>query len=280
MRLVNYIKTVSHQERPLKFVLSKILIRAGISHFFTIKRNGYRLRFYPSAVSRVLWISNNYENPILSFVHDYLRRGDKMIDAGANIGLVTLEASLIVGQHGKIYSIEAHPKTFGFLKGNIVLNNFTNIESFNIALGEKRGEIIFSNKISDDQNSVANEESGITVPSRSLDDLVDSSVDLLKIDVEGYEKFVLMGSKNLLKTTKCVCFEVFEQAMKRYDYSVDDIYDILLNNNFRLFRMSNEREIVPIARDYRPKTTGEDLLAIKDMDDFLQRTNYKIIANM
>lgn len=283
MKLTNYISTICKEDKPLKFLLAKILMRLKISPVLAIKRKGYRLRFYPSAYSRTLWINNNYENPVLDFVHAYLQVGDILVDVGANIGVVTLESSLIVGQQGKIYSFEPHPKIFNFLKGNILFNHITNVETFNVALGNTHENILFSNEISDDQNSIKNSGGEVNVPIRRLDDLIaPSNVALLKIDVEGYEKFVLMGAAKLLKITKCVYFEAMEQAMKKYDYSVEDIYDIFISNKFQLFRISGKKEISPITKIYRPKTvgfSGEDLLAIKNIDDFLQRTGYTLITN-
>lgn len=280
MKLNDYIKTISHEDKPLKFLLSKLLIRTKISPFFKIQRKGYRLRFYSSSYSRVLWINNNYENPVLDFIHDYLREGDILIDIGANIGVVTVESSLIVGSKGKIYSIEPHPKTFEFLKGNIAFNRITNIETFNVALGNNNGVILFSNERSDDQNSIIDSGKGIEIPIHRLDDLMNlSHITLIKIDVEGYEKFVLMGATQLLKVTDCIYFEAVEHAMKKYGYSFEDVYDILASNGFQLFRISGNKEISSITRTYKPKVigiSGEDLLAIRNIDNFLQRTNYTL----
>ena len=284
MKLFDYVKTIASQDRPLKFLLSKILIRTKLSPFLTIKYQGYRLRFYPSSTSRGLWIDNTEPEPVFDFFLDYLRKNDIIIDAGANIGTMTLGSSLIVGSKGKVYSIEPHPRTFNFLKGNILLNRFTNIETFNVALGSSSGNISFSNKKSDDQNAVVMNENGTSVPIRRLDELIDSNnIALLKIDVEGYEKFVLMGTTKLFKYIECVIVEVWAKA--KYDSTPDSVYDILLDNNFQLFRFSGIRKISPITRNYQPidlgtnGILGEDILAIKNTDNFLLRTNYKIIED-
>lgn len=217
----------------------------------------------------------------MGFIHDYLHDGDIVIDAGANIGVITLESSVIVGNNGKIYSIEPHPKTFRFLRGNIQLNRFDNIEIFNVVLGNSDDTVLFSDKISDDQNSVVDDKNGIKLPMKRLDDLIHSNqINLLKIDVEGYEKFVLLGASKLLKITDCVCFEAVEKSMENQGYTIGDIYDILLKNEFQLFRFKNKKEISSITKSYRSLKTGEDFLAIKNIANFLQRTNYKIIMNI
>jgi hypothetical protein len=89
-----------------------------------------------------------------------------------------------------------------------------------------------------------------------------------------------LGATRLLKTTECVYFEATEWAMKKYGYSFEDLYDILTNNNFLLFRITDSN-ISPISRTYRPKAgiSGEDLLAIKNINAFLHRTGYKLTSN-
>ncbi len=276
MKLFDYVKTIVSQEQPLKFLLAKILIRTKLSPFLIIKYQNYRLRFYPSSHSRGLWINNTECNPVFDFIQDYLHQNDTIIDAGANIGTITLGSSLIVGSKGKVYSIEPHPKTFNFLKGNIALNHFTNIETFNVALGSDSGNISFSDKKSDDQNAVIMNENGMNIPIHRLDEIIDSTnIALLKIDVEGYEKFVLLGASGLFKHIECIIFESW--AIAKYDYSIESTYDLLLDNNFKLFRISGIKEISSITRDYQPTGIGEDLLAIKNIENFLLRTNYKII---
>ena len=275
MNLLDYVKTIISQEHQLKFLVSKVLIRTKLSTFLIIKYDGYRLRFYPSSASRSLWIDNTERNHVFEFIQDYLQKNDTLIDVGSNIGTISLGSSLIVGSKGKIYSIEPHPKTFNFLKGNITLNHFTNIETFNVALGSSSGNIIFSDKKSDDQNDVVITGSGLTVPMVRLDDLIDSTnIALLKIDVEGYEKFVLMGSARTFKFIECIIFELWTNV--KYAHSIESIYDLLLNNDFQLFRISGVREISAITREYKPSLNVEDIIAIKNIDHFLLRTNYKI----
>lgn len=68
--------------------------------------------------------------------------------------------------------------------------------------------------------------------------------------------------------------------MENQGYTIEDIYDILLKNEFQLFRFKNKKEISSITKSYRPLKTGEDFLAIKNIANFIQRTNYKIITDV
>ena len=62
----------------------------------------------------------------------------------------------------------------------------------------------------------------IYVKVKTLDSIVDhfsilNNFRLIKIDTEGYELFVLKGSKNILKITEMIYFEYWEKLTKKYD---------------------------------------------------------------
>jgi len=105
----------------------------------------------------------------------------------------------------------------------------------------------------------------------------ESHINLLKIDVEGYEKFAFLGSGEFLKKTSCVLFEAVPKHYENYGYSFTDIYDILNSYNFKIYRFLEHKKISLISHDYIPQ--NEDLLAIKNLDDFISRTNYKVEHN-
>jgi len=75
-----------------------------------------------------------------------LRKGNIFIDVGANIGLMSIFASKIVGSNGIIYAFEPEPETFVILRKNIEINKINNIQAYNIELGESEyNSIIFTN---------------------------------------------------------------------------------------------------------------------------------------
>ena len=272
----NYLKEIKKQDHSLKFIIAKLLIRTNLCTLFDIKQNSYKLKFYPSALSRQLWINPNYSHTASRFFQDYLKKNDCVIDVGSSIGTVTLTSSSIVGLNGKIYSIEPNPRIFEYLKGNIKLNNFNNIQTFNIALGNKDGTVYFSDQRSDDTNSVSDLDIGIKVQIKTLDSLSisDESISLLKIDAIGYEKFVLLGGLKLLQKTKCVHVPIVEKHLQQYGYGFQDILDILVKNNFELFEFVNQKFIRIDPKTYMPH--DEDIIAVKHMDDFLKRTKYEL----
>ena len=278
---MNYINSILSHEKPLKFLIAKILIKTNLCRFFTIRQSHYTLKFFPTALSQNKWINQNYvhaaDDP---FFQHYIKDGDRIIDVGANIGTVTLLASALIGNSGIVYSIEPHPKIFNYLQGNLKFNNADNVISFNVAIGDKNSTIGFSDKKSDDQNRVTLSNTDLTVSLKKLDDLdiEENVIDLLKIDSIGFEKFVLLGSKNILEKTRCIQLPIagsYPKFFQTYGYNYEEVLKILRENNFEIFEYDNKKNLFRLDSNSIP--TKGDLLAISDTKNFVERTNYTIM---
>ena len=271
-----YIQIIVSQPKPLRFLMSRLLWKTGLCHFYQIKQNGFNLHFYPSSFSASLWVSPEDRCSDESFFRHYLKRGDKVIDVGANIGNLTAVASLSIGEEGKVYSIEAHPRIYNYLLGNIKLNNFLNIKAFNYAVGNFSERKYFSNENTDDQNVVMQENKGIIVQMKKLDELPinDKEIHLLKIDVEGYEKFVIEGGNRILQHTKCLYFESYEKHFNQFNYSTTDLIKLLASQGFVCYKIDEEDFINRVPENYISETC-ENLIGIKNLEEFMTRTNFK-----
>ena len=265
------------REKPFKYILGKVLVSTKLCMLFSINRKKYKLRFYPSSLSLFTWLYPNDRVDEDVFFDRFLKKSDNVVDVGANIGTISLLSSSLISETGKVFSIEANPKTFEYLKGNIEFNKRKNITPINIALGDSKGEILFSDKFEDDQNKILTSGSGIWVPITLLDELGinESKIDLLKIDVEGFEIFVLKGGGELLKRTGCIYFESWEDHFKNYNYSTKDVLQYLSAQGFKCFRFTDLYSLVSVSNDYVSRDC-ENIIAIKDVDAFTQRTNFKI----
>lgn len=132
--------------------------------------------------------------------------GKIVVDAGANIGLFSLYAKALGA--GKVYSFEAVAETSRILRRNLALNG--TLKAVNVALGAEKGEAeIKFNTRGEGSSMIDCGEAGVNreisysgrrlVKVSPLDELVKERVDFIKIDVEGYEKNVLLGAERIIK---------------------------------------------------------------------------------
>ncbi len=216
------------------FLLSRILRHSKLCVFFDINYEKIKLKFFPTSVSTSLWLNPNYSDLDSKNIVKILKKNDTFVDIGANIGFLSLVAWSKIGNNGKIIAVEGNKKIAQFLKKNVELNN-ANIKVLNLIIGEKNGYAGIQNRKADDMNQVI--EQGNIVMMR-LDDICKDLkiINLLKIDVEGYELSVLRGGINALEKTKFIFVEILDSLTKDYSYSSNDIKKFLKENNFKQFK--------------------------------------------
>lgn len=161
-------------------------------------------------------INEHFEQPTIDFFNSFCQKHFQVLDLGANIGLTTIALANIC-KKGKIVAIEPVPNTFNLLKKNILQSGINNVKEYNFAIGNKEGTSIMQGLhsflagsfIADSYPSSV-QEFTVKVPVRTLDNVFDSfqmdRLDFIKIDVEGYELFVLEGAKKILSQFKPIVY--------------------------------------------------------------------------
>jgi FkbM family methyltransferase len=275
-RLLRYWWVLRHHDRPVRFVFARLLTATGLSPQLIIRRDGFNLRFHDSSISMELWLHGNRPNPTEQLFRAYLKPGDQVVDVGANIGFYAMVSSVAVGPNGRVLAIEADPRVTEYLRSNIALNKATNIDVLNVAVGDSSGWLHFSNDRQDDRNCVVTDTSGRRVEVLRLDAAValPNTIALLKIDVEGYEKFVLDGATGLLPRVQCVFIETWAEHFARYGYECRDVHERLVAQGFELFRLTG-RHLTPVMTG-SVSTVCEDVIAVRDVGEFRRRTGYDV----
>ncbi len=221
-----------------------------------------------------LWFDSNDRHADSDTLKAILHPGDIYVDVGANIGHLAIEAALIVGNSGRVTAFEAHPRIANFLRQNIQLNQLNNIRVAQVAVGASFGWVGFTDNRSDDQNMVAY-DGQIVVPLITLDSLLeDESPTLLKIDVEGFELFVLLGATALLERTKFIYFEAWDDHFKMNGYTFSDVFDLLSSKKFEIVSFLGTT-ITKVLRD-TPMTNCVNLLAYRDKSALEERTGWRV----
>lgn len=251
--------------RRLSVVLPKLLLpkpeAVGKHVLQTI--HGVELLIDPSVdkgVELSLFETGTYEKGTIQLLNDLLKPGSTFLDIGANIGLLSAIASKRVGANGKVIAVEANPKTVEILRHNLALNHCENVEIYPLALGSENGTATLYENWDVNRGGASllsqGDDTGIEVPVRRLDELLtDETVDVLKIDVEGFELEVLKGGLELLKTQQPVLIiEVSEQRENEKGVSPQEIYAFVqMLGQYQFFKQKGTKErrskLVPIVSE-------------------------------
>jgi predicted methyltransferase len=81
----------------------------------------------------------NQDKHEISLLNKYIRKGDVVLDIGANIGFYTKILSALVGEQGKVYAFEPDATNFSHLKKNA--GHLKNAVLINKAVSDKTGKI-------------------------------------------------------------------------------------------------------------------------------------------
>jgi FkbM family methyltransferase len=197
-----------------------------------------------SHVITQLLFKNQYE-PATSWVFkQLLKKGDVAVDVGANIGYYSLLASSIVGETGNVYAFEPEPNNMRFLKQNIEMNEFKNIQTYQLALSDRIGEAKFHVSDDDAMHSLVktNEHtSSIAVEVNKLDNIIKGEFKLLKTDTEGNELAVIRGAENIIKRSKCcLIIEVYLKGIAAGGSTLEELWDYINSVGMKKFYVINE----------------------------------------
>lgn len=174
-----------------------------------------------------------FESETLKRYSELIKKGDTILDIGANVGVFSLLGSKIVGETGKIYAFEPSKNTFDALSENIQLNNIKNIYPQRLALSNTEGVIYLGTVENDALNFIdKNNVTGEAVDMLPLDKWLTinnlSKVNFIKIDIEGAELLCFKGATEMLKNTPpIIIMECNEKWCKRFDYTVFDLLQFL-----------------------------------------------------
>ena len=171
-----------------------------------------RINFLSKTYNLVLpkgdYISNHilntgrpYESDLLSFLLKLLKREQTIIDVGANIGNHAI--CLAVLAKVRVHAFEPNTKAIGFLRHNVRLNELEQfVQIYEVAVGNNNSFCDIIQGIEGNLGSARVQmNANGSIPIVKLDEiLVNTPIHLIKIDVEGSERDVLLGAKNILET--------------------------------------------------------------------------------
>ena len=245
-------KHLSQQNHPVLSMIAYVLAKARLSSLVRYQRNGSILQLRSAGLARILWADPDFVLDGEMFLSTVFRPGDTVVDVGANIGVLSLLASRLVGSAGSVFAIEAHPRTYLALLNNLKKNLTTNVKSLCIAVGPEPGTVRFSDRLDDDWNKVDGNSGSLEVEVKPLDDVCDdyAHIDVLKIDVEGFELQVLKGEIDVFACADCVLLECLSEYTTGFGFASDDLIPLMQCASFHGFRFSaayDENSLMPLG---------------------------------
>ena len=184
-------------------------------------------------------------------------RGMAIFDVGAQYGQTAIEYYTRF-PNSSIYSFEPFKESYDILKNNV--SNYPGIKLFNIAFGGDHGIKKFNCNTFSATNSFLETEKGASaiwgdglldtiettdINVTTIDDFAVAQniqeIDILKIDVQGYEFNVLEGAKNFLSkdAVKVIYMEIIILPTYKKQKHLDELLALMRLNNFTLYNLYN-----------------------------------------
>lgn len=230
-------------------------------------------------IGNAIWKQGIHEINVCEAIARLVRRGDNVIDVGANVGFTTSLFSKAVGNTGHVLALEPHPDLYRKLQLNI--SRFDDgrsgqITARRLAISNYRGEGEFlwdpdvfarnSGTAGLRDHGFAQGQKSFAVPTDKLDNLIgDETIGLLKVDVEGAELHVLKGAETALSRgrIRAVVYEDFSAGSS-------GIASYLNQFGFSVFYL-RESIFRPLIQTFREPFAGssggrdENFLAVLDV---------------
>jgi FkbM family methyltransferase len=222
----------------------------------------------------------NWQNPLVApkkihqeevdFFKKFVKKGDLVVDIGANIGHLSVALALAAGKEGLTLSFDPNPYVFKILEVNAGLNpDRTNIQPQNVAITDREEDFFYrSSEASFNNGGISTDDStfhgrfslptkvrGIVLERLLQDRYPDwmSKLALVKIDTEGYDKEVIRSIRGLLAQYKpVVVSECFGKATPEQR---SEHFELLAGLGYKLYHIEGFSANTPVV----PIETPEDM---------------------
>lgn len=222
--------------------------------------DGNRMKLYVNDwVQKNLFIYGKYEKNEIGLWAQLAANRKTIVDVGCHVGYYSLVAAKATPSDARIYSFEPVQQNFEMAKENIALNNYRNIFLYQTALSNTNGVLTIN--VGEDENrgmSSINFHDHLSgkkeeVKTQTLDSFCNEQaiqqVDLIKIDVEGSEYYVLQGMKTTLEQNRpVVLIEILEQTLTAQQVEVSEVYHFFNEQKYKPYSITQPNELQSISR--------------------------------
>lgn len=293
--MANRITHPSKMKKMLRIMYKKsegIISKSGLDRFEVVQNLGRCVRsplksdnveidghkmFLDSLDSLRLSINGVYEEFETEIVKKIIKKGDVVVDVGANIGYYTLIFAKLVGKEGKVFAFEPEPTNFNILKKNVKINEYENVTLINKAVSNKTGKMTLDlDEINKGGHSISknNSEKTIEIESIRLDDYFKTyygKINFIKLDIEGAEVEAIKGMSEILGKNEeaNIMAEYNPQSLSNLGTNSEEYLTSLMKFGFKIYDLdAGRKKMVPIdsridLKKYKLKT-WTNLLCLRE----------------
>lgn len=241
------------------------------------KMHGYWMKLDLSDWSEryTYFLGRYYELEVQQLLSAILEPGDRFIDVGANIGMISMHAAHLVTETGKVDCFEPNPECVQAINDSLARNAISHVNVHPVGLSDSNGVLQLSLTSSHTGTATLAPVDGVTksfdVQTLIGDDVVLSDpkrVKLIKIDVEGFELHVLKGLKRSLETFPLLITEFEESHFQRAGTSSSEIMEFLTGIGYKPYGILSRRkrkwksyrlQLIPLMSNFKNRKVNDVL---------------------
>lgn len=255
------------KEKVCEFISSRIKYRKVLGHKMYLDSKDTLGLSFAGAVERVA----------TQYVMKEIRKGNVVLDIGANIGYYTLIFAKLVGEEGKVIAFEPDPNNFALLKKNIAINGYQNVVLVEKAISNKSGKgrlYLAEENLGDHriyESNVILGRKSIEIETIKLDDYFkdyEGRIDFIKMDIQGAEPIALEGMRTLIeKHSPKILTEFWPGGLEQFGIEPEEYFNLLLRKGFKLYdinELEKTVELVSIDELLHMERLETNLLCIRD----------------
>lgn len=230
---------------------------------------------------------DGYELEVTKAIKILMPENGTFLDIGSNWGHHSI--STAISKNAKVISFEPNPLVFNDLEKIVKELDLQNITCLNLALGNENMDLLLSQENFDSGTvSINSSDRFIRLPEKffqkitfqkpikyqieqkTLDSVIkNTNIDLLKVDVEGFELNCLKGASNIISAQlPDIIIEVFEETY-------DECARFLRDFGYRFFSLSidKDKKLVIKHIDSTPNERLNALASKKELSELMALTN-------
>jgi FkbM family methyltransferase len=227
-----------------------------------VERKQLRWKLDPGCLmQRTLYFQSDYEPREIRWLEKQVRPGWVFLDVGANCGYYSLLVARFAGGDAEVYALEPLQENFDLLNENRALNGMESVRTFKLAFSDRDGDIPFvlpprdnrgmgrMKTRYDDWDDASRTE---VVPAMTMDRFVEEQgigrVDLIKIDVEGAETFVLAGGCETIRRFRpLMLVEINQETVASFGITPGEIVAAIRALDYDVYTIEGSR-LEPLTR--------------------------------